>query len=289
MPQKTVNQIRSWFYSLFDDLVSFRWTSPPILLGGLPDLTGWLGPNPGHFRIGAPAAIAGGSVGALTLLLRNANGHLALTSGHTILDRFRGHPGDMVYSPPRPVDTQADPLGVVMELRGLPELALENPSDDGPSRPVTMPPEYALVKVDPRFLPHPRDFRRMGNHVVDGSIDRVPPRPGTVVVKSPARTREAVGKVTATDFRLELYDPITNRAVYAEGLTEIQLNDPYKLLAGDSGSLICCQVNNVVRPYGLVLAGMRAAKLTEHNSPIASAIYCVPLASIEAISGMEVA
>ncbi len=271
-------------------LVSWRWSSPVVLQSHLSgDPTGWVVKPSGQFDIGAPANISEGAVGSLTLLLKEKGRYVGLTSGHTMKNRGEGIVGTPVYSPPRSVGANGQEIGKIREVEALPTLRLSQHGHANGSEISPITHDYALIDVGDFNLPHAEQHRRMGTHMIDGLIYDRNPLPGLGILKSPARTREATGIVTATDFRLEAWDPIQHRTVYAEGLVEMELNPGYQILAGDSGALIAASVDGKVQPFAQLVAGVRSAKLSAFNGRNRSAIYGTPLTAVKAISGMEIA
>lgn len=286
--------IRNAFRQSFAELVSVRWSSPARLRVSNPegDYRPWRGPNSGRFECGAPTNIAGGAVGALTILLKHEGRLVGLTSGHVISDGGHARPGMPVFSPPQPEHGAGEQrLGSVRTLSVLQTLRLSGGrwSEPPPRSAANTVHDYALIDVEPACGPLESRRRRIGELLYAADFFRGDFTTGLRLHKAPAKTKDVRGTLRATDFRLEAYDPMTARMVFAEGLLEIELDKRATSARGDSGALMCAEVDGQLHPAAKLLAGVRSAKLQNHDSRSVGAVYALPLTAIDAIKPMAVA
>ena len=288
---RILTAIRDELRETFSRLISVRWSAPVILLPEArhgDDSLWHVKPN-GRFHVGAPINISGGAAGSMTLLFKKDRQFLGLTSGHALVNTGDGRVGAAVYSPTRFDDRSGTPIGTIYDLRGLPGLSLTARRQIFQSDNNDFPHEFALVDMDYFRLPMLEQHRRIGLSYFQPQLYTAKMDTGLPVQKVAARTRAASGIVTASDFRLEAWDPLCLRSVYAQGLVEIQLEERYEALAGDSGALLTTSVNGIVQPAAQLMGGVRAAALETSDKRQHNVIYGIPLMSIAAISGMEVA
>jgi hypothetical protein len=120
-------------------LFSIRWTTPAVILDNNRDgdYKPWKGPDgtQRHPAVGAPVNIAGGSVSALSLVLRDESTCYAIGTGHGLHDDRRGQAEHRVFVPPSPLTVTASPVGKIVALSLLPTLRFKGKLEESESRP----------------------------------------------------------------------------------------------------------------------------------------------------------
>jgi hypothetical protein len=100
------------------------------------------------------------------------------------------------------------------------------------------------------------------------------------MMKSAAKTVEARGILRSVSQSIEMYDPLSGRSVFADGLIELGLDQGASARPGDSGALLCFDDGGTLRPAAIVIAGSKAARLGGINAPAETALYALPLSAI---------
>jgi hypothetical protein len=175
--QKSMKAIRDWFHEVSRDLVSIRWTTPVMTLATNPhgDFQPWKARWGSRFEVGAPVNIAGGAVGALTLLLGNGEGYFALTAGHPLCDNLRGKTGDKAFSPPQPHlgPYLGQGIGTITELAVLPPSVLLSTTAKIVTGTDNEFLDFGLIRVSNYFMPQPPRRRHAGEHPFTGDFSAI--------------------------------------------------------------------------------------------------------------------
>lgn len=268
-----------------------RWTSPVLRAASNPTglLKKWAKQHRSPPEIGCCIGPPGGAAGSLGLFLRGeTDDYYALTAGHVAWDDGLS-PGDDTdkfplgrefHHPAQPLSPPAGatPIGSVRFCRTFPAGSLaEGISGAAESF------DYCLIKLDAGFVPQPQARRTMGHRQFAREAWNDDAFEGMRVVKSVARSGEAICVVTSERARLQLINYSLGQIQDIGPVIEAAVDNesPIKTIDfGDSGSLACAEIEGVLRPLGIVVGYAVDSQLGGSGARRQSVIYIQALAQI---------